>query len=257
MNAVIREDRGNVALLRLNRPEVRNAANEDVASALEHHLDDIEASQLIRAVVIAGEGKGFCAGTDLKEMLALGHDGYRARVERMHALMTRIRQFRYPTIAAVHGAALGGGTELAAACTFRVAASNAKFGLPEILLGVMPIYGGTQFVTRLIGEGRALDLMLTGRAIDAEEAHRIGLVNRIADADTAIEGAIDYAGELTRFSLLSQDAIRRSIAAVADASFDEGMAIERSCFDQVFTSEDAKEGVTAFLEKRQPVFKDC
>lgn len=256
MTAVTRQDQNQCAILTLNRPEVRNAMNDDIVSGLERHLDNIDGDNT-RAIIITGEGKGFCAGTDLKEMLALGYEGYQQRIERMHNLFKRLREHRCISIAAVHGAALGGGTELAAACTFRIATPSALFGLPEILLGVMPCYGGTQTLTRLIGESRALELMLTGRTLDSAEALGIGLINRIADADQDImAAALEFAGETTRFSSVAQQAIRRAATSALDLPFEDGLEAEKTQAAIVFASEDAREGVSAFLEKRQATFRD-
>lgn len=256
MTAIHRHDIDSCAILTLDRPEVRNAMNADIVDALDAQLDAIATSD-IRALIITGGGKGFCAGTDLKEMLALGYDGYQQRIARMHSLFGRLRDFPCVSIAAIQGAALGGGTELASACTFRVATPDALFGLPEIRLGVMPCYGGTQTVARLIGESRALDLMLTGRTVDAREALAMGLVNRIADdGQSAVEAALALAGQITGFSAVAQRAIRAATAAAFDHDLATGMAIERQQAAIAFASADAREGVGAFLDKRPPRFTD-
>lgn len=256
MTAVQRQDIQSCAVLTLNRPEVRNAMNDDIVSALEKHLDDIDQDDT-RAIIIAGSGKGFCAGTDLKEMLALGYDGYQQRITRMHSLLTRLGAFRCISIAAIHGPALGGGTELASACTFRVASPDALFGLPEIRLGVMPCYGGTQNVARLVGESRALDLMLTGRTIAAEEALAMGLINRISSPDQdAIAAALELAIAITHFSAVAQSAIRTATRAAFDGELRDGMIVERQQAALAFASEDAREGVSAFIEKRDALFRD-
>ncbi|KJS07461.1 MAG: hypothetical protein VR73_08830 [Gammaproteobacteria bacterium BRH_c0] len=257
MTAVQRQDLQSCAVLSLNRPDVRNAMNDAIVSELERHLDAIEQDST-RAIIITGSGKGFCAGTDLKEMLALGYEGYQQRIGRMHSLFTRLRTFRCISIAAIHGPALGGGTELASACTFRVASTDALFGLPEIRLGVMPCYGGTQNVARLIGESRALDLMLTGRTITAEEALAMGLVNRISQPDQdALSAALELAASINGFSAVAQAAIRTATAAAFDNALKDGMLVERQQAALAFASEDAREGVSAFIEKRQPLFRDC
>jgi enoyl-CoA hydratase len=242
-------------ILTLNRPQLRNALNDDIVTALEQQVDNLD-TRHVRAVVITGAEGGFCAGTDLKEMMALGTEGYFQRIDRMHRLFMKIRSLPVASIAAIHGPALGGGIELAAACTFRVATRNAKLGLPEIKLGVMPCYGGTQFVTRLIGESRALDLMLTGRTLDGNEALALGLINRICESDSALEAALAMAAEFTPYSLVAQQAIRAATAAALEGSLESGIASEREQAHIAFSSEDAKEGVNAFLEKRQAVFKD-
>lgn len=256
MPCVERSTSGPIAILRLNRPAVRNTISNDMLAEIEQHLDAIEAGEA-RAVIITGDGRGFCAGTDLKEMTAMGLTRYLERVERVHDLFERLRGFRCVSIAAVHGAALGGGTELAAACTFRIATPEAVFGLPEIRLGVMPSYGGTQLVSRLIGENRALEMMLTGRQVGAHEAQAIGLINRICAAgEEIVEAAGRFAEEICHFSQIAQQGIRRCSAVAFDEPLEVGMAIEREYTRSVFASADAEEGVAAFLQKRPPQFTD-
>jgi enoyl-CoA hydratase len=257
MSLIERSDAGDCAVLTLNRPRVRNAISNEMLAALEDHLDVVETDGS-RGVIITGAGNGFCAGTDLREMTDMGLDRYLERVERVHQLFVRLRTFSLISIAAVHGAALGGGTELAAACTFRVAAADAVFGLPEIRLGVMPSYGGTQTVSRLIGENRALELMLSGRNLTATEALDIGLINRcLPEGRNLVDGACEFAGQMTPYSLVAQQGIRACGAASGDCTLEAGMALEREHTREVFASDDAREGVAAFLEKRTPRFRDC
>lgn len=246
--------RGDCTVLTLARPQVRNAISNIMLDELQAHLDDIAAGDS-RGVVITGEGKGFCAGTDLREMTEMGVERYLERVDRVHRLFLYLRDYPLITVAAVNGSALGGGTELAAACTFRVAAAGAIFGLPEIRLGVMASYGGTQLVSRLIGENRALELMLSARQVSAEEALTLGLVNRLCgDGEDVVAAACDFAGHMGRFGLVAQRSIRACTAF--DGSLEEGMALERRHSRRVFASEDAREGVAAFLAKREPRFTD-
>jgi len=254
MSAVIREDIDDIAVLTLNRPQVRNAVNDDIVDAIEEHLADLDHHHC-KAIIITGADKAFCAGTDLKEMQAQGRERYFQRIRRMHDLIERFRSHRCVSIAAVNGMALGGGMELAAACTFRVSHPDAFFSLPEIFLGVMPCYAGTQTITRLIGESRALDLALTGRQIRSQEAFDMGFVNRLAESNNVVEDAVTFAKQLVQYSEVARNGIRRAIGATFDMPLTESMAVEREQAHQVFSSEDAEEGVSAFLQKRAPQFK--
>jgi len=255
MSAVLRQDIDDITLLTLNRPNVRNAVNDDIVAAMEQHLAELDQHDS-KAVIITGAEKAFCAGTDLKEMQAQGRERYFQRIRRMHDLVARIRRHRCISIAAVNGMALGGGMELAAACTFRVAHRDAIFSLPEILLGVMPCYAGTQTIARLIGESRALELALTGRQISAREATDIGFVNRLSENGDVVADAISFACQLTQYSEVARNGIRTAIGAAFDMPLAQSMAVEREQAYRVFSSEDADEGVNAFLQKRQPQFKN-
>lgn len=254
MSAVTRNDIDNITVLTLNRPKALNAVNDEVVAALEATLDDLDTREN-RALIITGEGRAFCAGTDLKEMMANGRERYFERIRRMHTFVERLRQHRCVSIAAVNGFALGGGMELAAACTFRVASTAAVFSLPEIMLGVMPCYGGTQTISRIIGETHALDLALTGRQITSQDAFDMGFVNRLCQTEQVVEHAIEFARQLTQYSEVARNGIRASIGAAFDMSLEESMAEERKQAYRVFSSEDAVEGVSAFLEKRTASFR--
>lgn len=245
-----------IAIVRLNRPAVRNAIDNEMVTLLDQSMDRALADGA-RAIIITGNGSGFCSGTDLKEMAAIGLGNYLQKVARVHQLFLKMRDFPLVTIAAVNGAALGGGMELAAACTFRIAGANALFGLPEVKLGVMPSYGGTQLVSRLIGENAALELMLTARQLSAEQALAIGFINRCCDEMDIVDAASQFAAEIAPFSLVAQQGIRACSAIAFNGSLEDGMAFEQSLTTSVFASADATEGVSAFLEKRQPVFRDC
>lgn len=254
MTQIRKTRRGDCTVLTLARPQVRNAISNSMLDEFQAHLEDIAAGDS-RAVVITGEGKGFCAGTDLREMTDMGVERYLERVDRVHRLFLYLRDYPLISVAAVNGAALGGGTELAAACTFRVAAAGAIFGLPEVRLGVIPSYGGTQLVSRLIGENRALELMLSARQVGGEEALTLGLVNRLCgEGEDVVSVACDFAAQMGRFGLVAQRSIRA--CAAFDGSLEEGMALERRHSRRVFASEDAREGVAAFLAKREPGFVD-
>lgn len=256
MSSVEYERNDTLAIIRLNRPHVRNAIDNEVVSLIDSCLDRALKDNA-RAVVIAANGNGFCAGTDLKEMQAMSLAEYLLKVERVHALFCRLRDFPLISVAAVHGPALGGGTELAAACTFRIASESAIFGLPEVKLGVMPSYGGTQLLSRLIGENQALELMLSARQLSAQEALAMGLINRVCSANDELTSvACDYAKQLSQYSLVAQQGIRACSAVAFDGNLAAGLSFERKLTASVFASADAREGVAAFLEKRAPVFTD-
>jgi len=256
MSAVLRQDSNDITVLTLNRPDVRNALNDDIVGALEQHLADLD-DHTSKAIIITGTGKAFCAGTDLKEMQTQGRERYFQRIRRMHKLVTRFRQHRCISIAAINGMALGGGMELAAMCTFRTAHHSAVFSLPEILLGVMPCYAGTQTIPRLIGQNRTLELALTGHQITAQEAMNIGFVNRLSESDDTVGEATALALQLIQHSEVARNGIRAAIDAAFDMPLAQSMGVEREHAYCVFSSEDAKEGVNAFLHKRAPRFKNC
>lgn len=252
MSVVTREDRGICAVLTLNRPKVLNTITNEMLSSIEQHLDEIERDGS-RALVLTGEGRAFCAGTDLNE----SHGDPQQRLVRVHALVRKFIDFPKLSVAAVNGLALGGGLELALACTFRVARRGARLGLPEIKLGLLPAYAGTQLLPRLVGEGRALEIMLSGEPVDGERAEAIGLVNRAcADEDDVVAAACTLAESCARHSLVPQRAIRRAVSQGLQLPIDEALALERELVAEVSASADTLEGVQAFLEKRQPVWKD-
>lgn len=253
MSVVELTHQGHCAVLRLNRPEALNSINNAMLSEIEMHLDVLENSDC-RAVVITGEGRGFCAGTDLKEW----HGDPTERMRRVHALVLRLLHYPKTSIAAINGLALGGGLELALACTFRVARAGARLGLPEVKLGLLPAYAGTQLLPRLIGANRALEIMLGGEPVDGTRAAEIGLANRVVpDEADVVSAACEFAGVFTRHSLVPQRAIRRAVLEGMEMPLEDGMALELRLVAEVSASADTQEGVNAFLEKRAPVWKDC
>lgn len=244
-----------LALITLDRPEVLNALNLELLRDLGAALDQVAAGDA-RALLVTGAGdRAFCAGADVKELLGRSLKAQRDGAAFGQATFAKLDALPMPSIALINGYAFGGGLELALACTFRVAARTARLGLPEIKLGLIPGYGGTQRLPRLIGEARALEMILTGRDIGAEEAARIGLVNRIAAGDL-IEAGTSFAREMTSYSLstlaLARDAVHRGLAF----PLDEGLEIEAGLNTLAFQTADAVEGMTAFLEKRKPLFRD-
>ena len=246
-----------VVVLTLNRPNVLNAISDALLDELDAHLDVLEADASCRGVVLTGEGRAFCAGSDLSGE----HQDPDARIKRMHALVQRLQSYPKTTFACINGLALGGGLELAVACTFRIADVSAKMGLPEVKLGLIPLYGGTQILPSLIGANRALELMMTGGSIDARRAYAIGLVNRVVDSfgdrKTLIKEALLFANEICGHSMVPQQALRTLIREMGGKSVAEGLQLEWKIGKFVAESEDAKEGVKAFIEKRQPIFRDC
>jgi enoyl-CoA hydratase len=207
-------------------------------------------------LLVAGTGdRAFCAGADVKELMGRSLQATRTGAAFGQAVIAKLDTLPIPSVALINGYAFGGGLELALACTFRLAARTARLGLPEIKLGLIPGYGGTQRLPRLIGEARALEMILTGRALTAEEALQIGLVNRLVDGDL-LEAGKSFAREMTGFSLpalgFARDAVRRGLAV----SLEQGLEIEADLNTLAFQTADAVEGMTAFLEKRKPVFRD-
>lgn len=237
----------------VNRPDKLNALNRSVLADLDRLMDRVQTDPDIKAVLLTGAGpKAFVAGADISEFLQAGPDEGAALAKRGQDLFFRIERSPKPIIAAVNGFALGGGCELAMSCHFRLASDNARFGQPEVNLGIIPGYGGTQRLPRLIGPGRAMELILTGGMIDASEALRIGLVNHVTSPEALMETA---RGIIQTILTRSPVAIGQAIAAVnAATQGDDGYAVEVEKFRGCCGTEDMKEGVTAFLEKRKPVF---
>jgi enoyl-CoA hydratase len=238
----------------VNRPDKLNALNKDVMSDLDKMMDEVESSDSIKAVILTGSGqKGFIAGADISEFLGLSASEGIDLARKGQNIFFKIENSTKPVVAAVNGFALGGGCELAMACHFRIASENAKFGQPEVNLGLVPGYGGTQRLVQLIGKGRALELLLTGNMIDAPTALRYGLVNYVVPQEELLDKTKSI---LTTIIAKAPFAIGRCIAA-ANAVFnsENGYDIELQAFGECFNTEDMKEGATAFLEKRKPAFK--
>jgi enoyl-CoA hydratase len=243
------------AVFTIERPAKLNALTRPVLEGLAACLDRLEASRM-RLLVVTGRGdRAFCAGTDLGELQGLDMDARMAKTVMARDLLVRLSRSRVVSVAAINGLAFGGGLELAMACTLRIAAPHVSVSLPEIKLGLLPAYAGTQFLPAIVGPARALEMMLTGRAVPAAEAHAIGLVHRIAAADTPLVGqAIAYGREVTRFSPTAIDAIRACVDAAGPVVGDAGLAVEDAQVRANFDSPDAREGVAAFLEKRPARF---
>lgn len=252
---IIAETRGPVGLITLNRPKALNALCSPLIQELGAALDAFEADDGIGAVVITGSEKAFAAGADIKEMQPRDYmDVYLG--DFITKGWQRVSTCRKPIIAAVAGFALGGGCELAMMCDFILAAENAKFGQPEIKLGTIPGSGGTQRLTRLVGKAKAMEMVLTGRMMDAAEAERAGLVSRIIPLADLLPEALKVAGEIAKLSrptvLMAKEAVNRAY----ETTLAEGVLFERRLFHSTFSLEDQKEGMAAFVEKRPPAFKN-
>ena len=244
------------AVVTLNRPEALNALSAAVLRELDQAFDAV-ASGDARALIVTGAGaKAFCAGADIKELTGRSLSAQRRDAAFGQAVLARLDELPMPSVAAINGYAFGGGLELALACTFRLAVPTAKMALPEIKLGLIPGYGGTQRLPRVVGEARALDLILSGRTLDAEEALRIGLVHRVVEGDP-VAAAVDYARAFSGYGLpalkLARDAVKRAL----DVPLHEGLKLEADLNTLAFQTRDAAEGMNAFMQKRKPRFTDC
>ncbi|MFB9125787.1 enoyl-CoA hydratase [Paraburkholderia dipogonis] len=246
-----------LAYLTLNRVEALNALSFEVLREISVAIDEVASSDS-RALVITGSGENaFCAGADIKELVGRNLMEERRGAEFGQAAFAKLDRLPIPSIAVLHGYAFGGGLELALACTFRVATHKAKMGLPEIKLGLIPGYGGTQRLPRLIGEARALELIMSGRTVDAEEALRIGLVNRVVDGGDPTAIGAEFARQFTPFSRCASLFAREAVQRAAGVSLQEGLRIEADLSTLAYRTADAAEGMRAFVEKRTPHFKDA
>ncbi|GMR25340.1 MAG: enoyl-CoA hydratase-related protein [Ignavibacteria bacterium] len=249
--------RKNVALVTLNRPDKLNALNAQTINDLDAVFDALKDNDDVYVIILTGSGeKAFVAGADISELNKLDMITAKEFSERGQSVFNKIENFDKPVIAAVNGFALGGGCELALACHIRLASETAKFGQPEVNLGIIPGYGGTQRLARLINTGRAMEFILTADMIDADDAYRIGLVNMIYPANELIESAMKMAEKIAS---KGQQAIRlalKAVKAVDEVSLKEGQNLEATLFALCCGTDDFKEGTSAFLEKRKPVFKN-
>lgn len=243
-----------VVTVTLNRPPV-NALNATLGRELRDAFEQIEQDADARVVLLTGNGeRAFAAGADIRELQTLGVTEAEVMSQQWHQLFRRMETFRLPIIAVVNGVAFGGGCELAMACDFRIASETARFGQPEINLGLIPGWGGTQRLPRLIGVGRALELLMTGDPIDASEALRIGLVNRVTRAEDLLDTAMNLARTLSNKGSIALKLIKECVYTGIDGGLDAGLAFETRQFGAVCGTDDKSEGVSAFLEKRPPVF---
>jgi enoyl-CoA hydratase len=253
---IIAETRGKVGLITLNRPKALNALNDSLIDEVDAALDSFEADADIGCIVITGSEKAFAAGADIGAMAGWNFiDVYKANY--ISRNWDRIPRCRKPIIAAVAGFALGGGCELAMMCDMIYAADTAKFGQPEIKLGILPGAGGTQRLPRAVGKAKAMDMCLTARFIDAQEAERAGLVARIIPADKLLEETLAAAATIAGFSQPVVMMIKESVNRAYESSLQEGLLFERRTFHSAFALADQKEGMAAFVEKRKPAFRDA
>jgi enoyl-CoA hydratase len=249
---IIAETRGKVGLITLNRPKALNALNSQVLSELVAALGAFDADRGIGAIVITGSEKAFAAGADIKEMQ---HKSYvDAFLEDFFSGWDNVGRVRKPLVAAVAGYALGGGCELAMMCDFIIAAENARFGQPEITLGVMPGMGGSQRLTRAVGKSKAMDMCLTGRMMDATEAERSGLVSRVVPVAELLDDALAAAAKIADFSLPSVMMAKEAVNRAFETTLAEGLRFEKRLFHSMFALDDQSEGMTAFVEKRKANF---
>jgi enoyl-CoA hydratase len=251
---IIVETKGRVGIIRLNRLSALNALSPALVAELSQAIDAFEADDAIGCLVITGNDKAFAAGADIKEMAEKSF--FNAFIGNFAADWDRAARARKPIVAAVAGFALGGGCELAMHCDVVIAADNAKFGQPEIKLGVIPGIGGTQRLTRAVGKAKAMDLILTGRMMDASEAERSGLVARVVPAANLMDEAMKVAETIAGMSLPSVLAAKEAVNRAFETPLAEGVLFERRVFHSLFATEDQKEGMRAFVEKRKPEWKN-
>ncbi|PCJ24644.1 MAG: enoyl-CoA hydratase [SAR86 cluster bacterium] len=247
----------NHVVFQITRPHRLNAITSEILDGLTACIEELEQDSGNKGLIIIGEGeRAFCAGTDLFERDTLTDEEVHAKTDRARDLIVRIHKAPFISIAALNGLAFGGGLEFALACTFRIAAPHVECSLPEVKIGLIPAYAGTQLLPAVVGSSRALDMMLTGRAVGTEEAMQMGLINRIASDDkTLIDQAIEYLESITQYSKVAINGIRQSAAAAGPQLSEQGLKVEREYVIEVGKSEDATEGVAAFREKRAAKFK--
>ncbi len=251
---ILVETRGKVGLITLNRPQALNALNSALIAELNTVIDQWEADDAIACMVVTGSEKAFAAGADIKEIQSKTYmEVFR---EDFIGSWDHITRCRKPVIAAVAGFALGGGCELAMMCDFIIAADTAKFGQPEIKIGIMPGAGGTQRLARFVGKAKAMDMCLTGRMMDAAEAEHCGLVSRVVPAANLLDEAIKAAETIASMSLPAVMMTKESVNRSFETTLGEGIRFERRVFHSLFSTEDQKEGMAAFAEKRKPAFKN-
>jgi enoyl-CoA hydratase len=252
---IIVEKKENIGIIKINRPNNLNALNMDTILELTNCVEELEKDKNIKVVILTGEGKAFIAGADIKQMKDMNPSEARKFGEMGHKLTMNIEKSRLPFIAAVNGFALGGGCEVMMACDIAIACASAKIGQPEINLGIHPGFGGTQRLPRLVGRMKAKEILLTGDNIDANEAHRIGLVNMVVADDKLMEVAEKIAGKIATKSTVQTAFIKTLVNKGMDVDLNKACTLEISYFSKSFETDDQKEGMNAFLEKRKPSFK--
>ncbi len=250
------EVRDAVAIITIDRPKVLNALNAQTVDELRRAFRDAREDEAVKCVILTGAGdKAFVAGADINELSKMTPITGKETSEKGQRVFRAIERFPKPVIAAINGFALGGGCELALACHIRIASEKAQLGLPEVTLGIIPGYGGTQRMARLLGKGKALELILTGDRVKADEAERIGLVNKVVPADQLMTAAEEMARTIAKRGPLAVRAAIEAVMSGSEMPFDEGQFLEATLFGLLASTEDMKEGMSAFLEKRQAEFK--
>ena len=256
MSLVVFEKKDQIGIVKINRPEAMNSLNEEVLTELEKAVDQANNDADVNVIILTGEGRAFVAGADIAKMQPLDEKGGMEFGKLGQRVFRKIETLEKPTIAAVNGFALGGGCELAMACDMRIASEKAKFGQPEVGLGITPGYSGTQRLPRLVGKAKAMELILTGDIITADEAIKIGLVNKVVEHDSLLDEAMNLANRILKNAPL---AVRYSKKAIVEGlelcDMDQAIEVEAKLFAKCFATEDQKEGMSAFLEKRKPEFK--
>jgi len=253
-SSIIFDRKNDHAIITLNRPDKLNALNRTTFDELDDATGLVESDGSVRALVITGSGKAFAAGADIRELQAVTAQTAKEFSQYGSAILTRIEQLAIPVIAAVNGYALGGGCELALACHIRFASDNVVMGLPELNLGIIPGYGGTQRLTRIAGRAKALELILSGEAIGAEEALRIGLVNAVFPQDQLMARTLEFVEKLLKKAPLAVTAAIKAVRAAAETTLAEGPDYESGLFAELCSTEDFREGTAAFLQKRKVIF---
>lgn len=255
MSVVLLEKKGGMAILKINRPEALNSINSEVLQGISDVVDDVAADPEIRVMIVTGEGKAFVAGADIAAMSVMNQEQGLAFGRLGAKVFRKIETMDKPSIAAVNGFALGGGCELAMACDIRIASEKAKFGQPEVSLGITAGYSGTQRLPRIVGKSVAMELLLTGGQIKAAEALRIGLVSKVTEPEALMDEALDMATRIMKNAPLAVKYTVMAIKEGLEAPMDEAIEIESKLFAKCFATEDQKEGMKAFLEKRSAEFK--
>jgi enoyl-CoA hydratase len=257
MDNVRTENKDGILIITIDRPKVLNALNAQTVSEIGQAFEAARDDDSVKCVIVTGGGeKAFVAGADIGELAQMTPITGKATAEKGQKVFRAIERFPKPVIAAINGFALGGGCELALACHMRIASENAKLGLPEVTLGIIPGYGGTQRMARLLGKGKALELILTGDRIGAEEAERIGLVNKVVPADQLMATCEELARKIATRGPLAVRAAIEAVMSGSEMPFDEGQFLEATLFGLLASTEDMKEGMGAFLEKRQAEFRN-
>jgi len=254
-NTLILEEKDGIGIILFNRPDVLNAINEEMVSELSQAITNLEEREQIKAIIVTGEGKAFIAGADIEYMKDMTPLKGKEFAEKGHALLSKIENSPIPFIAAVNGYALGGGCELMMACDICIASRMAKFGQPEVNLGIHPGFGGTQRLARLVGKMKAKELLFTGSILSAEEAVNIGLINRVVDHEVLMEAALSIAESIVQKSAIPIEFMKELVNKGVETDLSTACSLETLYFSMCFSTHDQKEGMTAFLEKRKANFK--